>query len=142
MGDNDDTRERTDTKHTPRPQPHEQLLVGGSRWIDNDNERGDDNERRGTTTTTMRGDNKREDDDERGGTTMGDDTTTTMDTTTWPRRHSSPGYFSCFLFSGPGDTRLLDCFFFFLFSFVSLAQLLYTPHAYEHLLVGWFDNCS
>ena len=85
----------------------------------------------------MRGGMTREgNDDERGDN---DDTTTTdTDANTRPRRHSSPGCFSCF--SLAQGTRLLDRFLFsFFFCFAGPTHN--PPHAYEHLLVGWFDNC-
>jgi hypothetical protein len=47
-------------------------------------------------------------------------------------------FFFSFLFSGPGDTRLLGHFLFL--SFISLGPPAIHPHAYECLLVGWFDN--
>jgi hypothetical protein len=71
----------------------------------------------------------------------------TSDEGTGPGDTRLLGVFVSLFFSGPGDTRLLGRFFcflsFFLFVFFCFSgPTCDPPHAYERLLVGWFDNYS
>jgi hypothetical protein len=82
----------------------------------------------------------------RGGTTRGGTMTGggTMTPPLWtpppgPGDTHLLGVFLAFLW--PRDMRLLDLFIFSFFFFHFSGPTNNPPHAYEHLLIGWFDNC-